>query len=216
MSLTDELRSILKGEVDDSEETREKYSRDASLYRMEPKVVVRPKGVADIQALVKYASEHSGVSLTPRSAGTDMSGGVLSSSVVVDMMKNFNHVVEVGADYGVVEPGVYFRDFDKETKKKGLELPSYTASREICAVGGMVGNNAGGEKHLKYGKTDKYVQELEVVMADGEVHTLNKDTVNDYSQKLSALLKQNQALIAEHKPESAQKLFRLCNLGFRS
>lgn len=201
MSLADELRAILKGEVDDSPATREVYSRDASLYKVVPEVVVRPKDVVDVQALVQYASTHQGVSLSPRSAGTCMSGGSLTQSVVVDMMAHFNHVIEVGDGYAVVEPGVYFRDLDKETKKKGLELPSYTASREICAVGGMVGNNAGGEKHLKYGKTDKYVQELEVVMADGEVRTLNKDTVNDYSQKLSALLKQNQALIEEHKPK---------------
>lgn len=200
MSLADDLRKVMKGEVDDSAAAREQYSRDASLYRVEPQVVVRPKDVEDLKALVRYASEHPGVSLTPRSAGTDMSGGVLTSSVVVDMMTHFNHVVEVGADYAITEPGVYFRDFDRETKKKGLELPSYTASREICAVGGMVGNNAGGEKHLKYGKTDRYVEELEVVMADGEVHTLRAGVEDAYTPPLSALLVKNRALVAEHKP----------------
>lgn len=201
MSHADELRKIVTGEVDDSSATRETYSRDASLYKVVPEVVVRPTSVAEVEALVQYASEHPGVSVTPRSAGTCMSGGSLTQSVVVDMMAHFNHVLEVGSDYAITEPGVYFRDFDKETKKKGLELPSYTASREICAVGGMVGNNAGGEKNLKYGKTAVYVQELDVVMADGKVHTLNKDTVNEYSKKLSTLLVEHKDLIEAHTPK---------------
>ncbi len=67
---------------------------------------------------------------------------------------------------------MYFRDFDKETKKKNLELPSYTASRELNTVGGMAANNSGGEKNLKYGKTARYVEGLEVVLSDGQVHTL--------------------------------------------
>lgn len=200
MSLADELRSIVKGEVLDDTDTRETYSRDASLFKVVPAVVVRPKDVADVQALVRYASEHPGVSLTPRSAGTCMSGGPLTQSVVVDMMAHFTKVIEVGDGYAVVEPGVYFRDFDRETKKKGLELPSYTASREICAVGGMVGNNAGGEKHLKYGKTDAYVEELEVVMADGEVHVLRADAKDPYMDLLKPLLQKNKALIEAHKP----------------
>ena len=200
MSLADALKKFIQGEVRDDAVTREQYSRDASLYKVVPDVVVSPKDVADVQALVRYASEHPGVSLAARSAGTDMSGGPLTQSVVVDMMAHFNHVLEVGDGYAVTEPGVYFRDFDTETKKKGQELPSYTASREICAVGGMVGNNAGGEKNLKYGKTAAYVQELDVVMADGNVYTLNTEAVNEYSEKLSALLVKNKDLIQAHTP----------------
>jgi FAD/FMN-containing dehydrogenase len=182
MPLADELRKIVKGEVLDTPQALDAVSRDASLFRVVPKVVVRPKDTADIKALVrlvtekKKAGEH--ISLTVRSGGTDMSGGPLNDSIIVDML-HFNKILEVHRGetslhqgYAVVEPGVYFRDFDKETKKKNLELPSYTASREICTVGGMVANDSGGEKNLKYGKTARYVEELEVVMADGEVHTL--------------------------------------------
>lgn len=90
------------------------------------------------------------------------------------MTAHMNRLVELTDTYAVVEPGMYFRDFDKETKKKDLELPSYTASRELNTVGGMAANNSGGEKNLKYGKTARYVEELEVVLADGKVHTLKK------------------------------------------
>lgn len=178
MSLAEELRSVIKGEVLDDAQTLDTYSRDASLFRVVPQVVVRPKDAQDVCALVafvtakKKANPKDPISLTPRSAGTDMSGGPLGSSIVVDMAAHFNQLLELGPDYAVVEPGMYFRDFDKLTKTKKLELPSYTASREINTVGGMVGNDSGGEKNLKYGKTARYVHELDVVLSDGQVHTL--------------------------------------------
>lgn len=176
MNLADDLRRIVRGDVDDSASARELVSRDASVYRVVPEVVVRPRDAKDIQTLVTYVNEKrrqgESVSLTARSAGTDMSGGPLTASIVVDMLKYFSRVTKVEDGHAEVLPGTYFRDFDKATKATGQELPSYTASREICTVGGMVGNNAGGEKNLKYGKTARYVESLDVVMADGMVHTL--------------------------------------------
>lgn len=200
MSLAEELRKIVRGEVDDAPATLEKYSRDASLFKVMPQVVVRPLDDHDICALVRFANgckhreenlaegirhgSKSSISLTPRSAGTDMSGGPLNNSVIVDMTAHLNALVELEGEEAVVQPGMYFRDFDKETKKKGLELPSYTASRELNTVGGMVGNNSGGEKNLKYGKTARYVKGLEVVLSDGEVHTLQKFEGEALRQKL--------------------------------
>lgn len=176
MNLAKELRSIIEGEVDDSPETLETYSRDASLFVLKPEVVVRPKSVSDIQALVRFVSEEKkkgrDLSLTPRAAGTDMSGGPLGESIIVDMLAHMNTLIEIGDDYAIVEPGMFYRDFDTETRKHNLFLPSYTASRNLCTVGGMAANNSGGERNLKHGKTAAWVDELEVVLADGEVYTL--------------------------------------------
>ncbi|MEK7612852.1 MAG: FAD-binding oxidoreductase [Patescibacteria group bacterium] len=180
MSLGDDLKKVIHGEIEDSAAVLEAYSRDASLFKVLPEVVVHPKDAADICAAVKFVVQEkknnpkSHVSLTARAAGSDMSGGPLNNSIILDTTKHLNRLLELGDEHAVVEPGMLFRDFDKETKKKNLELPSYTASREINAVGGMVANNSGGEKNLKYGKTARYVEELEVVLADGEVHTFTK------------------------------------------
>ena len=177
MSLSEELRGVVHGEVDDSPEVREKFSRDASLFRIVPEVVVAPQDTDDICSVVQlvnhkkeYPAAH--ISITARSAGTDMSGGPLNDSIILDMTKHMNRLLELTETHAVVEPGMYFRDFDRETKQKDLELPSYTASRELNTVGGMVANNSGGEKNLTYGKTARYVEELEVVLADGQPHTL--------------------------------------------
>ncbi len=167
---------MVRGEVDDTPATLEKNSRDASLFRVLPQVVVRPLDVADVCAAVAYVAKaketpKSSLSITARAAGTDMSGGPLNDSIILDTTAHLNKLLELGEDYAMVEPGMYFRDFDKETKKKDLELPSYTAGRELNTVGGMAANNSGGEKNLQYGKTARYAEEMEVVLADGKPHT---------------------------------------------
>ena len=184
------MRKVVRGEVDDTPAALEKSSRDAGLFRVVPEVVVRPADAEDICKVVAFVNEKkrtpkTNISITARSGGTDMSGGPLSDSIVVDMTAHLNKLLELGVEEAVVEPGMYFRDFDKETKKKNLELPSYTASREINTVGGMVANDSGGEKNLKYGKTARYVEGLEVVLADGKVHPLKDLKGAELAQKLA-------------------------------
>lgn len=185
MNIKDELKKILKGEIVDDELSLKHYSRDASLFQIKPKIVVFPKDVEDIKKLAVFAGKNKNISLTPRSGGTDMTGGPLGDSVVVDMTKYFNRIEKIGEDYAIVEPGVYYRDFEKETLKHGLLLPSYPASREICTVGGMVGNNSGGEKTLSYGKTEQYVEELNAVFQDGNEYTVKPLTKEELDKKLS-------------------------------
>ena len=110
--------------------------------------------------------------LPGRSAGTDMTGGPLSQGIIVSFTKYFNHIMEIGTDEAKVQPGVYFRDFEKALTAKGLLYPAFPASKDLCALGGMVNNNSGGEKTLAYGKTEDYVQAVKIVMSDGEEHTL--------------------------------------------
>jgi len=186
--LSGELRKIIKGEVRDDEKTRETYSHDASIFEIKPEVVVSPKDSKDLQALVKAVpklrKKYPKLSLSARSAGTCMSGGSLTESVMVDFMKHFNHVLEVGKGYAIAQPGVYYRDFEKATLRKGWLFPSYPASRELCAIGGIVNNNSGGEKSLSYGKTEKYIEELSMVLADGKEYAIKPLTKGQLAQKL--------------------------------
>ena len=181
-----------KGEVDATTETRDFYSHDASMFELMPEAVVYPTDSQDICKLVKYVSlakksENSHISITARSAGTDMSGGAINQSIIMDMTKHFNKTLEVSADSAHAQPGVYYRDFELETLKHGAIMPSYPASRDLCTIGGMVSNNAGGEKSLQYGKTERFVTELKVIFADGNeyiVKPLNR-------QELDAKMAQN-------------------------
>jgi FAD/FMN-containing dehydrogenase len=165
-----------KGEIDTSEESRQFYSHDASLFELVPQAVVTPKDNLDLQTLVAAVKtcrqKMPDLSLTARSAGTDMSGGAISESIVIDFTKHFNQVHEITKRAARLQPGVLYRDFEKQSLKKGALLPSFPASRELASVGGMVSNNSGGEKSLEYGKTENFVTKLEVVLADGQSYTL--------------------------------------------
>jgi len=208
------LKQNFKGEVELDEKTLEFYSEDKSIFKIKPQAVVFPKDVEDLKNLVKLAKQHN-FSLTPRSAGTDMSGGAVTDQVLLVTTRYLNHF-EVNAEerYVWVEPGVYFRDLEKELAKFNLLLPSYPASKELCALGGMIANNSGGEKTLRYGKTEDYVLEIKAVLSDGNEYSFRKLNMSDLDQKLAQndfegeiyrkifkLIKENYELIKKAQPQ---------------
>ena len=217
MYLLKQIQNIIKGEASVDAKVLTSHSKDASIYKILPDVVVFPKDSQDIKNLVGFVSEEKrkghDVSLTARSAGTDMTGGPLSKSIVLSMTKHFNHIKKIGRDFAVVEPGVYYRDFEKETLKHHLLLPSYPASRELCAIGGIVANNSGGELNLLYGKTENYVREIKMVLADGnevvfkpltlaelEKKKLAKGLEGEIYKQMWQLIDQNYDLLQQAKP----------------
>lgn len=173
-ALLEELKTLIKGDVVTDDETLMKHSHDASLFEVKPQVVVYPKDASDVQELIKFVTKHKKnhphLSLTGRSAGTDMGGGSINESIIIDFMKYFNHIGEIKNNVGTVEPGVYYRDFEKQTLQQDLIFASYPASRELCAIGGIVNNNSGGEKSLMYGKTENFVKRTKVVLSDGNTY----------------------------------------------
>ncbi len=138
------------GDIDDSDKSRTVYSHDASLFQIVPRVIVFPKNAKDVGAVVQFVNKYREVdptlAITPRSAGTDMSGGAIGNSIIMDFTKYMFAIKKVTPDYAIVEPGCFYRDFDVATRAIDRIMPTYTASRDYCAVGGMVANNAGGEK----------------------------------------------------------------------
>jgi FAD/FMN-containing dehydrogenase len=216
-ALLDELKLVIKGEVATDEETLMKHSHDASLFEVIPQVVVFPKDGSDVQALINFVAKHKKahphLSLTGRSAGTDMAGGSINDSIIVDFQKYFTRIGEIKNNIGTVEPGVFYRDFEKETLKQDLIFASYPASRELCAIGGIVNNNSGGEKSLMYGKTENFVKRTKVVLSDGNIYEFKalkrhqlraKMEKDDFEGKLYKriykLVKRNYDVLQKAKP----------------
>jgi FAD/FMN-containing dehydrogenase len=224
--LKEQIKNLVEGEVFDDKETLQKYSRDASLFEVMPKLVIWPKNTEDIKNLVKFVSkkkeegnkkdipEYKNLSITVRAAGSCMSGGSLNESIIIDVSKHLNSFgVDRDEMVAVVEPGVFYRDFEVETLKHGLILPCYTASKNLCALGGMIGNNSAGEKTLLYGKMENYVQELNLVLSDGNeyifkpvsrIELMKKSQQNniegDVYLKIMDLVDKNRDLINRSKP----------------
>jgi FAD/FMN-containing dehydrogenase len=190
--LIDKLKGAgFKGEIDSSLETRQFYSHDASLFEIVPALVVFPGDSADVQKLIGLVSREKAhnpkLSVTARSAGTDMAGGAINESIIVDFNRHFNKIHSVTPDNAKTQPGVFYRDFEKETLKHKALMPSYPASRDLATVGGMVANNSGGEKSLEYGKTKDFVNELKVVFADGKEYTVKPLSDEALKAKLKQL-----------------------------
>lgn len=236
MSFIDQLKQEISGDVTTTD--LEKYSKDWSLFSVMPEVVVAPKDSVDIQKLVQIVSEYKkdnpNLSITARAAGTDMTGGPLNNSIILDVTKYLSGTRSVArADGGmqksfygheyrvtgkaIVLPGTYYRDFEKETLKQSLIMPCYPASRELCAVGGMVANNGAGERTLKYGQNVDFVKKLRVVLSDGNEYDVGPltfaelqsqmgrgDLLGKVCTEIYGVVKGNWDMIQEHKPKTSK------------
>lgn len=187
--IASEIKARIEGDVSLETQDLERAARDTSLFYVLPACVMYPKTQSDIQEIVTYVAskkkEGLDISVTARAAGTCMTGGPLTTSFVLDMTRYMNHIIAVNTTTATAEPGVYYRNFEKATLSHGWLMPSYPASRELAAIGGIVSNNSGGEKTLTYGKTENYVRSLEVVFADGSTDSLRELTQEELTIKMN-------------------------------
>jgi FAD/FMN-containing dehydrogenase len=205
------------------------------MFELRPEIIVFPKSVDDIKAIVKFVSENKknapNLAITARSGGTCMSGGSIGQSIIIDFNKYLNKIGGVTNTEANAEPGMWYREFEKHTLAQGSIMPSYPASRELCTIGGMVANNAGGEKSLQYGKTEKFIKQLKVVFSDGNeyiVKPLNKaeleakiaqgDYEGEIYRKIFALVDDNYDQIKAAQPHVSKDStgYHLWNVWDRS
>lgn len=184
-----------QGDISSNKEDLEKFSTDESIFSVRPQIVIAPKNVKDIEIAVKVIDAHTetfpSLSLTARAAGTGLSGGSLTDSVVMDMCKYMHRIGEYNEAAGtiVIGPGVMFRDAERELKKHGRYLPAFPASKDICSVVGCVGNNAAGPDSLRFGHFAESVASMEVTLRDGNTYTIKPLSRDAFR----ALIKQNNA-----------------------
>ncbi|MEX2515041.1 MAG: FAD-binding oxidoreductase [Candidatus Paceibacterota bacterium] len=203
------------------EKTRDTFSRDTSLFQVHPEAVVFPESSEDVEKIVSYVARHKEespyLSVTGRSAGTDMTGGPLNDSLIMSCTEHLNAVIELGDNHAVVQPGVYYQDFEKKLTPDHLTMPVYPASKSIAALGGMVMNNCGGEKTLRYGQMRDFVNAVKMVLADGKEYLfgpMNRDElervkqednfIGDIYRRMHALLEDNYDLIKAAKPSTTK------------
>jgi len=174
-AIVEELRGLLgaKNVICDAERM-EAYSHDetsAEEYGHMPDAVVTPTTTEQVAAVVKLANRER-IPVTPRGAGSGLSGGAIPSlgGIIVSLEK-MNRVVEI--DYAnmtmTVETGIVTNEINNLIKEKGLFYAGYPMSLETCFLGGNIAENAGGGKAVKYGVTSRYVLGLELVTPTGEV-----------------------------------------------
>ncbi len=144
------------------------YTED---LRFSPEVVIRPGTPQEISEIMKYCNRET-IAVTPRGAGTGLSGGALPVyGGVVIAMNRFNRIINIDERnlQAVVEPGVINQVFQEAVMEKNLFYPPDPASRGSCFLGGNLAESAGGPKAVKYGVTKDYVLNCEIVLPTGEI-----------------------------------------------
>lgn len=154
------------------DETLAKCSHDETEdLHYEPEVVIKPETAEQIGDLLKFCSERN-IAVTPRGAGTGLSGGALPvfGGVLVSMEK-MNKITSIDEQnlQATLQPGVITETFIDAVAEKGLLYPIDPASKGSCFIGGNVSHGSGGPRVVKYGTLRDYILNLQVVLPTGEI-----------------------------------------------
>jgi glycolate oxidase len=181
-SVVSGLRTILgdNGVIDDAD-VLISYQRDQAGFVPAgmPAAAVFPRSTAEVSAVVEFASRLR-VPLVARGAGSGLAGGANAiDGGIVLVLTRMDRIIDLDvAEQTVrVQPGVINADLSNRAREHGLWYPPDPASWEISTIGGNLATNAGGLCCVKYGVTRDWVQQLEVVLADGRVLTVGTRTV---------------------------------------
>jgi len=147
--------------------TLERFSKDASSYKITPAIVVTPKHENDVIAAVNFAREH-GLGVTCRAGGSGLSGAAVGDGLILNFKKYMNEVVAIGEET-VVQPGAILDDFLRRMYERDLMLPAVPSSSALCALGGNVGTRSTGPRTARYGTIDSFISSLKFVTARGEI-----------------------------------------------
>lgn len=212
-----------RGGVSSNKEVLDRYSTDESIFNVRPQVVIQPKNSKDVEIATKVIARETkrftSLSLTPRAAGTGLSGGSLTDSIVLDVCAHLNQIAELKTEQDKVtitcEPGALWRNVEKKLRGYGRYLPSYTASKDICSVGGAIANNSAGPDSLRYGHCADWIESLEVVLCDGNTYTIKPLNYKEFksltkekheyarcAREIFALLEKNETTIKSNQPKT--------------
>ncbi|MDG1757539.1 MAG: FAD-linked oxidase C-terminal domain-containing protein [Bacteroidia bacterium] len=146
-----------------------------------PDAVVIPRTTLEVSLVLSFCNENK-IPVTPRGAGTGLSGGSIPVRGGVSLsMEKFNRIIEIDEKnfQSTVESGVINDHFQTAVKEKGLFYPPDPASKGSCFLGGNIAHSSGGPKALKYGTTKDYVLNLEVVLPNGDIIWTGSDTLKN-------------------------------------
>jgi len=184
------LQEHLVGEVMTGTDARRYFATDASILQLPPALVVYPRNENDVRKTARFtwqlAERGRIIPITARGSGTDQAGAALGGGIMLVFPAHMNRILELDSKAATVtvEPGINYGKLQQTLQTHGRFLPPYPASLEYSTIGGAIANNATGEKTLKYGDTRRYVQDLRVVLANGEVIETRRLSKKELSKKL--------------------------------
>lgn len=184
------LQEHLTGEVITDADVRKYFSTDTSILEMMPAIVAYPRNENDVRKTARFtwqlAERGRVIPITARGLGTDQSGGAIGRGIILVFPAHMNKVLELDTRSGAVtvEPGLNYAKLQQALHTHGRFLPPFPSSIEYSTIGGAIGNNASGEKTIKYGNTRNFVDALRVVLANGEVIETRRISKRELNKKM--------------------------------
>jgi len=169
------LQEHILGEVSTNGALLKAMSHDASVFEVMPEMVVYPRVTNDIRKIARFtwqlAEKGHVLPLTARGAGTDETGGAIGKGVIINTTAHMNQLLELDVKQKLVrvQPGANAQNLHDALMIHGISVPALPASAVYSTIGGAVANNAGGPLSGKYGSTGDWVQQLEIVLANGDL-----------------------------------------------
>ncbi len=209
------LNTNLSGEVLTSAKIRKKYAQDSSPMQIVPRAVVLPRETADIRKTARLSYQlaektpSAAISLTARGNGLDKTGGAIGNGLIIDLSQHLNNIIDISSTKGLVhvQSGMRLNTLENIVNSHGLTL-NLEDKFDYHTIGGAIGGGLSALYNFTASKPTNSVQELEVVLANGDkinTRPLNKRELNkkigqpdfegEIYRRLDGLLEDNAALI---------------------
>ena len=188
--------------------TRQLYATDASHYQIEPLAVAFPNSAQQAASIIHAAIEAS-TSVTPRGAGTGLSGGAVGDGLIVDFARHNRIIGKLNPEKRTVRvgAGVVLDQLNQFLHPRGFRFGPDVATSSRATLGGMIANDSSGSHTPVYGTTSQHISELDIVMADGEVVKAapGMDALPKQRELVESLTELNSLQIAEQFPPGLLK-----------
>jgi FAD/FMN-containing dehydrogenase/Fe-S oxidoreductase len=209
--MTSAQRSTLENadcEIAFDDLTRRLYATDASLYQLEPAAVAFPRSARQASSIIGAAAD-ANVPVTPRGAGSGLSGGAIGDGLIVDFSRYNRQITDLDLEARTVRTGagVVLDQLNAFLKPHGFCFGPDVATSSRATIGGMIANDSSGARVPVYGTTADHVVSQELVMADGSVHQIGPahQTLSAQREVIANLVGAHANEIGEWMPPGLKK-----------
>src|SRR3954449_10378349 len=188
--------------------TRQLYATDASLYQLEPAAVAFPRRAQQASSIIVAAAD-AGVAVTPRGAGSGLSGGAIGDGLIVDFSRHNRQITDLNLEARTIRAGagVVLDQLNAVLKPHGFCFGPDVATSSRATIGGMIANDSSGARVPVYGTTADHVLSQELVMADGAIQQIGPAHQTLIAQRdvIASLVAAHANQVVEWMPPGLQK-----------
>jgi len=188
--------------------TRHLYATDASLYQLLPAAVAFPCSAKQVSSIIKAAAD-SDIPITPRGAGSGLSGGAIGDGLVVEFSRYNRQISDLNLEARTVRTGagVVLDQLNSFLKPHGFCFGPDVATSSRATIGGMIANDSSGAHVPVYGTTADHVVSQELILADGTIEKIGPahDTLVTQRELIASLVSSRASEVASRMPPGLQK-----------